>query len=333
MHPFRSERRNITRWLALAVVAAGLSCIGNLAQAQNWPTKPIRLIVGFPAGGTADVIARLLAEGMRERLGQPVVVDNKPGIAGAIAAAELVASPADGYTYLVAVSGLVSEVPHFAKIRFDPFKDVKPLAELASGGLVLVGSSDLPARNMKELATHLKATTGQLSFASYSAGTISHTLGLQLNKALGLNMIHIPYRGSPPALLDVSTGRVQIMFDGAATSIPLINSGKLRAYAVTSPSRLIALPDVPTISEAGYPDLSDVIWMGLWTTPDVPGSVQDRVRNATLQTLAQPNVKSKLTELGLNPGSPITSAELSAKLLVASNKQGSILRSIGINPQ
>lgn len=332
MHPFRRKRRNLTRWLALAV-GVGLSCLGNLAQAQNWPTKPIRLIVGFPAGGTADVIARLLAEGMRERLGQPVVVDNKPGIAGAIAAAELVASPADGYTFLVAVSGLVSEVPHFAKIRFDPFKDVKPLAELASGGLVLVGSSDLPARNMKELANYLKATAGQLSFASYSAGTISHTLGLQLNKALGLNMIHIPYRGSPPALLDVSTGRVQIMFDGAATSIPLINSGKLRAYAVTSPVRLIALPDVPTIAEAGFPDLSDVIWMGLWTTPDVPGSVQERVRNATIQTLAQPNVKSKLTELGLNPGSPITSAELSAKLIAASNKQGSILRTIGITPQ
>ena len=333
-------RRRLLHSLTACMLGGGLAATSLAAQAQAqaqaqppaWPAKPIRLIVGFPAGGTADVIARQLADGLRQELGQPVVVDNKPGVAGALAAAELVGAPSDGYTALVAVSGLVSEVPHFAKVRFDPFQDLKPLAELAAGGLVLVGHGDLPARNLSELIAYLKAQGGKASYASYSPGTISHTLGLQLGKATGLDLVHVPSRGSPPALTDIMGGQVQLMFVGTATSIPFIKAGKLRAYTVTSPRRLAALPDVPTMAELGFPQLTDVVWMGLWISPKVPADIQARLRAATLKLNAQPAVKTKMVELGLDPGGSATPEELTAALRKASDKQGAILRSVGITP-
>lgn len=333
MQPLTLPRRRLLHSLAALGVGFALATGSLAAHAQAWPAKPIRLIVGFPPGGTADVIARQLAEGLRQELGQPVVVDNKPGVAGALAAGEMVNAPHDGYTALVAVSGLVSEVPHFAKVRFDPFEDIKPLAELAAGGLVLVGSSDMPAANLAELVRLLKSRGAKGSFASYSPGTISHTLGLQLGQAAGLDLVHVPYRGSPPALTDVMSGQVQMMFDGTATSIPHIRGGKLRAYAVTAPNRLAALPDVPTMAELGYPQLTDVIWMGLWLSQNVPAPIQARLRAATLKVMSHPAVKAKLVELGLNPGSASTPEELSAGLRKASGKQGAILRSVGISPR
>jgi tripartite-type tricarboxylate transporter receptor subunit TctC len=333
MHQISTSRRTLSRLAGALAMGLGLGLAQVPAQAQDWPSKPIRMLVGFPAGGTADVIARVLAEGLRQELGQTVVVDNKPGIAGGIAAGELVNTSADGHTLLVAVSGVVSEVPHFAKVRFDPFNDIKPLAELASAGLMLVGNASSPAKNLPDLIKELKAKQGKSSYASYSAGTISHTLGLQLNKAAGLDMLHVPYRGSPPALTDAMGGQVDVMFDGTATSIPLIKGGKLRAYAVTSPTRLAAMPEVPTMTELGFPQLSDVIWMGLWLSPKVPAPVQAKLRAATLKVLAQPAVKTKFIDLGLNPGTSITPEELTAGLHKASDKHGAILRAIGMKPQ
>lgn len=330
----QSVRRKVLA-LASAAVMAGIALTPALAQstAAAYPTKPIRIIVGFPAGGTSDVIARILAEGLRAELGQTMVVDNKPGVAGGIAAMEMIAAPSDGYTLMVSVSGLVSELPHFVKVRFDPFKDLLPLSELANGGLVLVSSFSTPAKTLPELVTYLKTQQGKSSFASYSAGTISHTLGLQLNKAAGLDMAHAAYRGSPPALTDVIGGQISVMFDGTATSIPLIKGGKLRPYAVTSVQRLAALPDVPTMSELGYGQMTDEVWVGLWGSPKLSSEVQNKVRAATAKVLAQPEVRTKLVELGLNPGSDASPTLLLARLRKASDKQGALLRAAGITPQ
>ncbi|MGO4395150.1 tripartite tricarboxylate transporter substrate binding protein [Variovorax sp. M-6] len=332
----RQARRKMTA--AAAAILLGLGGASAMAQAPAppsapYPSKPVRVIVGFPAGGTSDVIARALAEGLRAELGQTIVVDNKPGVAGGIAAVEMIAAPADGYTLMVSVSGLVSELPHFVKVRFDPFKDLLPLVELASGGLVLVSSVTTPAKTLPELINYLKTQQGKSSFASYSAGTISHTLGLQLNKAGGLDMAHAAYRGSPPALTDVIGEQISVMFDGTATSIPLIKGGKLRPYAVTASKRLVALPDVPTMAEQGFPQLTDEVWVGLWGSPKLPAEVQAKVRNATLNVLSQPAIRSKLVELGLNPGGDASPAALSARLKKASDKQGALLRAAGISPQ
>lgn len=330
----QSVRRKLLA-MASAMLLGGTAFAPAMAQsvAAPYPSKPVRIIVGFPAGGTSDVIARLLAEGLRAELGQTMVVDNKPGVAGGIAAMEMIGTPADGYTLMVSVSGLVSELPHFVKVRFDPFKDLLPLAELANGGLVLVSSAATPAKTLPELVAYLKTQQGKSSFASYSAGTISHTLGLQLNKAAGLDMAHAAYRGSPPALTDVIGGQISVMFDGTATSIPLIKGGKLRPYAVTSSERLAALPDVPTMSELGYGQMTDEVWVGLWGSPKLPPDIQNKVRAATAKVLTQPAVRTKLVELGLNPGSNASPATLLARLHKASDKQGALLRAAGITPQ
>ena len=261
-----------------------------------------------------------------------MIVDNKPGGLGAIGAQDLLSSPHDGYTFLIAPNGLVSEIPHIVKPRFDPFKDIKPLAELSRSGLVMVGNAALPASNLKEVVAYVKANPGKVSYASYSTGTVSHTMGVELSKLAGLDMTHVGYKGSPPALQDVMGGHVALMFDGPATSIPMLKTGKLKAFAVSSPKRMSALPDVPTFAEQGYPQIDDIAWIGLWTTPDVPADIQAKVREATLKALQQPKVAERFKELGTDVGQPLTSEQMSQSLRVASDKHGANLKAIGFKP-
>ena len=323
-----------TRRAALGVIAgAALLATAPAALAQAWPSKPVRILIGAPAGGTADIVARLLADGLQKEWGQPVIVESKPGAAGMIAMQEFLGQPADGHTLLVSVNALVTEIPHVIKVRFDPFKDVKPLADLARSGLVFVANASLPAKNVPELVTYAKANPGKLSYASYSAGTISHTMGLELNKSAGTDLNHVPYKGSPPALQDLAGGHVQLMFDGPATSIPMIKGGKIKALAVSGPKRNPAMPEVPTFAEQGYPMLDDVAWMGLWIKPDVPADVQAKIRQAALKVMTQPAVQTRLAELGNDLGSGASPEDLAKSLRVASDKQGATLRALGVKPQ
>ena len=323
-----------TRRAALGALAgAALLAAAPAAFAQAWPAKPVRILIGAPPGGTADIVARLLAEGLQKEWGQPVIVEPKPGAAGMIAMQDFLSQPADGHTLLVSVNALVTEIPHVIKVRFDPFKDVKPVAELARSGLVFVANGALPAKNVPELVAYAKANPGKLSYASYSAGTISHTMGLELNKAAGIDLNHVPYKGSPPALQDLAGGHVQLMFDGPATSIPMIKGGKIKALAVSGPKRNPALPEVPTFAEQGYPMLDEVAWMGLWIKPDVPAEVQAKIRQATLKVMSQPAVQTRLAELGNDLGSGATPDELAKSLRAASDKQGTTLRALGVKPQ
>ena len=323
-----------TRRAALgALAAAALLATAPASFAQAWPAKPVRIVIGAPPGGTADIVARLLADGLQKEWGQPVIVEPKPGAAGMIAMQDFLAQPADGYTLLVSVNALVTEIPHVIKVRFDPFKDVKPVADLARSGLVFVANGALPAKNVPELIAYAKANPGKLSYASYSAGTISHTMGLELNKAAGIDLNHVPYKGSPPALQDLAGGHVALMFDGPATSIPMIKGGKIKALAVSGAKRNPALPEVPTFAEQGYPMLDEVGWMGLWLKPDVPADVQARIRQATLKVMSQPAVQTRLAELGNDLGSGASPEDLAKSLRAASDKQGATLRALGVKPQ
>jgi tripartite-type tricarboxylate transporter receptor subunit TctC len=325
---------NTSRRAALGAIAgAALLAAAPAAFAQAWPAKPVRIVIGAPPGGTADIVARLLAEGLQKEWGQPVIVEPKPGAAGMIAMQDFLSQPADGYTLLVSVNALVTEIPHVIKVRFDPFKDVKPLADLSRSGLVFVGNATLPAKNVPEVVAYVKANPGKVSYASYSAGTISHTMGLELNKAAGIDLNHVPYKGSPPALQDVAGGHVALMFDGPATSIPMIKGGKIKAFAVSGSKRNPALPDVPTFAEQGYPMLNEVAWMGLWIKPGVPDDIQARIRQATLKVMSQPTVQARLADLGSDAGSGATPDELAKSLREASDKQGATLRALGIKPQ
>lgn len=323
-----------TRRAALGAIAgAALLAAAPAAFAQAWPAKPVRIVIGAPAGGTTDIVARLLADGLQKEWGQPVIVEAKPGAAGMIAMQDFLSQPADGHTLLVAVNALVTEIPHVLKLKFDPFKDVKPVADLARSGLVFVGNPSLPAKNVAEVVAYAKANPAKLSYASYSLGTISHTMGLELNKAAGTDLNHVPYKGSPPALQDVMGGHVALMFDGPATSIPMIKGGKLRAFAVSGPKRNPALPDVPTFAEQGFPMLGEVAWMGLWIKPDVPADVQAKIRQATLKVMAQPAVQARLADFGNDVGSGATPDELAKSLKRDHDKQGETLRGLGIKPQ
>lgn len=314
-------------------LAGALLLAAGVATAQTWPEKPIRLVVGGPPGGAVDVSARVLAQRLTPLLGQPVVVENKPGAAGLLGMQELLKAPRDGYTFMVQINGLVSEVPHVIKMPVDPFKTLLPLAEIGHGGLVFVGNAQVPAADLKSAIAYAKSNPGKISFASYSAGTVSHTLGLGLNKAAGLDMLHVPYKGSPPALQDLMGGQVQFMFDGAGNVLPHLKSGRIKVFATTAPSRLAMMPDVPTFAELGYKDLTETVWIGLFTTPDMPAAIQTKMREAALKALQDPKARESLATIGLAPGSAATPDELMASLRAASDRQAATLQAIGFKTE
>jgi len=272
---------------------------------------------------------------MSTGLGQPVVVDNKPGAGGAIAMDALLSAPKDGHTVLLSVNALVTELPYSIKPKYDPFKDLKPLVELAGSGLVLVGNAALPPKDLKEMIAYVKANPGKINFASYTPGTLSHVLGLQLNQLAGLDMNHVGYKGSPPALQDVMGGSVQFMFDGLATSVPNIRGGKLRAFAVTSPQRSHALPDVPTMAELGYKEMTRTAWLGLWSVPGHPDAALKRLREEALKALATPAVRDRLMAVGLNVNTqnPPTPEQMAKSLQEDYESVGAMLKSVNYKPE
>jgi tripartite-type tricarboxylate transporter receptor subunit TctC len=330
----KNTLRHVARAASLACVAA--TCLAASvahAQAAKWPDKTVRIIAAGPAGGSADIVARLLADNLSKDSGQPVVVDPRPGAGGVLAVNELSQAPHDGYTVLVAVNSLVSEIPHIVKLRVDMAAEIKPLAELGRGGLVLVGSPSVPAKNFGELVTWVKGHPGTVNYASYTAGTLSHVLGLQLNKAAGLDMTHVAYKGSTPALADVMGGHVPLMFDAMPSSLPLVKAGRIKAFAVSTPRRSALLPEVPTFTELGYPQLEATGWMGLWVKPDVPAAQQARVRAATLKVLAMPALRERLQDIGFEPGQPRSPEELSKSLGADYQRMGAVLKSIDFKPE
>jgi tripartite-type tricarboxylate transporter receptor subunit TctC len=321
------DRRRVLR----AACALGIAAAPWPALA--WPDKPVRIIAAGPAGATADITARLLAEGLAKELGQPVIVDPRPGAAGAIAVNELRNASRDGHVALVGVNSLVSEIPHIVKLNFDMARAIKPVAELARGGLVLVGTPTFPANDLAGLIAYVKAHPGKVNYASYSPGTMSHILGLQFASAANIDLTHVGYKGSTQALADVMGGHVPLMFDGMPTSLPLIKAGKIKAFAISTPARSPLLPQVPTFTELGYRQLQAVAWMGLWVTPDVPAAVQQRLREAALKVMAQPALRERLQEIGFDAGQPLTSEQMAQSLRSDYERIGTLLKAIDFKPQ
>lgn len=317
----------------LAGSAAFAVLNATAVRAKGWPSTQIRIIAAGAPGASADILARLLADAVAKDLGHNLIVEPKPGAAGMLAVNDLVQSPHDGHTLLVAVNSLVSEVPHIVKLRVDMAREITPLAELARGGLVLVGNPSLPAKNLAELITWVKARPGQVNIASYSPGTLSHVLGLILNQSAGIDLTHVGYKGSTPGLADVMGGHVPLMFDAIPTSLPLIRSGKLKAFAVSTPQRSPVLPEVATFTELGYPKLEALAWMGLWCPPDVPAPVQARVRDAALKALTQPAVQERLRALGFDVGRPRTTDDMVQGLRADYERVGAVLKGIGFKPE
>ena len=306
----------------LAIVAAPL--------ALAWTDKPVRMIVPAPAGGTMDVVARILAEQMSADIGQPVIVDNKPGAGGAIAVQAMVAAPADGQTIMVTASNILTEIPHVMKTGFDPLKDVKPVATVARAAMVLVSAPSLPAQDLKGLISYARANPGKLSFASYSAGTSSHYAGMIFNQKAGLDLQHVPFQGSPPALVQVMGGQVAIMFDGIVTSLPQIKGGKLKAYGVAAKTRSAHLPDVPTLAEQGFPDIDFSNWLGTVVASGVPSAMVEKINAATLKAAAAPKVKDRLVAAGFEPNTSLTAAQLAQSVKAEYERNAAIVKTYNI---
>jgi tripartite-type tricarboxylate transporter receptor subunit TctC len=326
--PILSNRRHVG--VVLAAAAALLAAPVAFAQVQS--DKVLRIIAAGPPGGSLDVVARLLSEGLQKELNQPVIVEAKPGAGGAIAVNELMQAPRDGLTAVVSLDAMVSEIPHAVKLKIDMSKEVKPLAELARGGLVMVGNPSVPAKSLAELIAHVKANPGKINYASYSAGTVSHVMGLQLNKAAGIDMSHVAYKGSPPALVDVVGGHVPLTFVGIPNALPLLTGGKIVPYAVSLPQRSALLPNVPTFTELGFPQLEATPWLGLFVTPDVPAAAQARLREAALKVMARPAMRERLKELGFDAGQQRTPDELAKQLRSDFDRIGAVLKSINFKP-
>lgn len=288
--------RNI---FAATAVAAGL-LVAPGAQAQAFPERPVHIIVPFSPGGATDIMARLLADKLRTRWGQQIVVENKPG-AGTMIASEYVArSRNDGYTLLLAASSLGIAPSLYSKVNYDPVKDFAPITQVASVVHVLVVHPSVPVNSVGELIAHLKSHPQKLSYGSVGAGTSTH-LEAELFKSLaGAQMEHIPYKGSAPALNDLVGGQIQVMFDAYASSGPFIRNGNVRALAVTTQQRSRTVPDLPTVAESGLPGYEAMPWLGLLAPAGTPPAVVARIHQSVNDVLKEPEVQDRFRSLGLD---------------------------------
>jgi len=288
-------------WLNRSALGVLFAAFAFGVSAQPYPTKPIRIVVPFPAGGTTDVLARAAAQKLAETLGQPAVVDNRPGAGGNIGAELVAKSAPDGYTLLMGTVGTHAINPGlYPKLPYDHVKDFAPVILVAGVPNVLVINPALPVNSVPELIAYAKANPGKLNFASSGNGTSIH-LSAELFKTMaGVQMTHVPYKGSAPALQDLVGGQVQLMFDNLPSSLALIKGGKLKALAVTSGARAAALPDVPTLAESGLPGFEASSWFGLLAPTGTPSSVIAKLNGEIAKWLATPEAKEKLLAQGAN---------------------------------
>jgi len=275
----------ITKTLASATLAAALALAAGPAAAQTFPSKPVRIVVGFSPGGSNDIIARLMAPKLTELLGQQVVVENKPGAGGAIAIASVLQAPADGHTVSMCTTGSFSIQPHLGAMPFNPETDLVPVTQIANAPYVLMVHSSVPAKNVKEFVAYAKQNPGKLNFASSGNATGGHLAGEMFKTLAGVNLVHVPYKGTSQAIADLLSGQVQVIFDQPVSSMQYARTGQLRALAVGSLRRLAAYPDLPTVHESGVPNFDPVTWTGI----------------CAAKVLAMPEISAKLVADGLEP--------------------------------
>jgi tripartite-type tricarboxylate transporter receptor subunit TctC len=320
-----SRMRHLTR--LLVVVAAAL--LAPPAAAENYPTRPIRLYVAFPPGGAADIVARLVAQPLSARLGQPVVVENKPGSGGNIAGELIARAAPDGYSLLIGPDNLFTVNPHlFSKMSFDPLKDIIPIATVQSNALVLAINPKVPANDLKEFIALANRSDPPLFYASIGNGSLHHLAMEMLKQEAGIKLTHVPYRGGGPAGIAVLAGDVAAMFGGGSV-FPMVTSGQLRGLAVSSRKRSTELSELPSISEL-YPNYEATIWQGLFGPAGMPQDIIDKLRNEVSAILASKDFADKLAKTG--SGEPyITSLdEFKARIHQDFERYGPIVKAAGV---
>lgn len=288
--------------LKSAIVASTLLGAGTGAFAQAYPSKPIRLIVPYTAGGTTDILGRLIGQKLQESMGQPVVIENKPGAATNLGAEATAKSVPDGYTIILGTNVTFTVNPHlYEKLAFDPLKDFAYIAPIALTQTVLLVNPQVKAQNVRDIIALARAQPGKLSYGSYGSGSLAHLAAAQFTAMAGVQMTHVPYKGSAPAMTDLIGGHIDLMFDNIVTALPSAKSGKVRALAVTGAKRTGAAPELPTVAESGVPGYEVVGWFGFAAPAGTPADVVRKLNTEINKALALPEVKDKITGAGADP--------------------------------
>jgi tripartite-type tricarboxylate transporter receptor subunit TctC len=319
------------QFLHLAAGAAALPAVSGIARAQTYPTRPVRVIVGFPPGGGADIVARLIGQRLSERLGQQFIVENRPGAASNIATEAVVRAPADGYTLLVVNIPNVVNATLYDKLSYNFIRDIAPVASIDRVPNVMVVNPSVPARTVPEFIAFAKANPGKVNMASSGSGTSQHVSGELFKMMAGIDMLHVPYRGAGPALNDLLAGQVQVMFDTVSGSIGHITAGTLRALAVTTATRSPALPNIPTVGDfvAGYEAST---FHGIGAPRSTPAEIINKLNKEINAVMAEPEMQAHLAELGATvlPGSP---AEFATLIADETEKWGKVVKFAGIKAE
>jgi tripartite-type tricarboxylate transporter receptor subunit TctC len=320
-------RRQILRGAAYATAATFTT---PFAWAQAYPARPVRIIAGFPGGSAADIVARLAGQWFSDRMGQPFIVENRPGASTNLAAEAVVNAAADGHTLLLSTSANAINATLYERVNFNFIRDVAPVASLVRGPLVLVVNSSLPTKTVPEFIAYAKANQGKLNIASSGNGTVAHVAAELFKMSAGLDMTHVPYRGSPPALTDLVGGQVQALFDPILSSIEFIKSGKLRPLAVTTTNRWDGLPQIPALAEF-VPNFEASLWLGLGAPKNTPADVVSRLNREANAALADPKMKSRLADLG-GVALPLSPTEFGSFISEDTERWAKVVRASGARP-
>jgi tripartite-type tricarboxylate transporter receptor subunit TctC len=315
-------------FLHLGAGAAALSTVSRIAMAQAYPTRPVRIIVGFPAGGGADIVARLIGQWLSERLGQQFIIENRPGAGSNIATEAVVRAAADGYTLLLVHASNAFNATLYDKLNFNFIRDIAPVAGIIVVPNVMVVHPSVPAKTIPELIAYAKANPGKINIASGPIGGPGHVAAELFKMMTGADMLLVSYRGGGPALTDLIAGQVQVMFPTTAASIEYVRAGRLRVLAVTAATRSEALPDIPTVGEF-VPGYEASYWIGIGAPKATPAEIVDKLNAEINAALADPKMKSRLADLGgtVLPGSPAAFGKLIAE---ETEKWGNVIRALNI---
>ena len=323
------RRANVIRYHALALLCAA----PLLALAQTYPGKPIRFIVPFPAGGAGDLVIRRLAQKMSESWRQPIVIDNRAGASGALGLQIAANAPADGHTLVLGTASTHSINPALRRdLSYDPIKHFTPIASLIVIPNVLVAHPSVPARSLQELIQLARAKPGQLSYASNGAGTSAHMAGELLNRAAGIQMLHVPYKGAGIAVNDVLGGHVPLLFGAVATTLPQVQAGKLRALAVTGAQRSPAAPSVPTVAESGFPGFEVVQWFGAFAPAGTPRAIVVKLNGELNRAMSLPDVQESFARQGFETR-PATPEKFAAYVKSELDKWSKVIKEAGIRAE
>ena len=319
------------QFLHLAASAAALPAVSRMAKAETYPSRPVRIIVGFAPGGSTDIVARLIGQWLSERLGQSFVIENRPGAAGNVAAEAVVKSVADGYVLLMGGANNAINTTLYDKLNFNFLRDITPVASVIREPLIMEVNPSVPAKTVSEFIAYTRANLGRISMGSAGTGSINHLSGELFKMMTGVPMIHVPYRGGAPAVTDLLSGQVQVVFGTITTSSEHIRAGKLRALAVTTATRSDVLPEVPTMAEF-VPGYEASNWNGICAPKNTSAEIIDRVNQAINAGLAEPKIKARLAELGgvILPGSPTDFGKLIAD---DTEKWSKVIKFSGAKPE